>query len=259
MDRVLDDARRAFRHILPGLYFFLVLVVLLIVGKGWPSVKHDFEQILGINLTEIRIGHAVALLIFSWPAGFFFGFFHHFANNFWFTHRAWLFGPFTYGVDHRDVIEEARTAGCLKLLEENKGALKESGSPIGRRAAWSILTSVWYSNPGNQEILKNAIPRVESLGNLYHGVGTAFWAAAIAAALAFYSTAFDTATVLVASVLLVIQFLGFLVISRQFIGVVETTFLLALYEHKKKKNTPTEIPLRKIDKVWPKLSRLPWF
>jgi hypothetical protein len=153
----LDEAKRFFRFVLPGLA--VTLEVGLFIALLHPSAVIPFlREHLGKDAT---IGTGVTIFVASGGLGFILSNIYHFIS--WSVFR----GVIT--VNHKRLIEHSVRANTLRLTELESG---EKVNRISRRAAWQVATAIWYSRLGCSQRLKGASGRTDSLTSIVHSIGT---------------------------------------------------------------------------------------
>jgi hypothetical protein len=163
----MDEARRFLRYVIPGLSFIVQAMLLLWELKpGWTV-----ELVAGLS-SDKGIGILIATLLGSGGLGFVFSIFHH--SLLWRGHWRWITGP----MDYRDLIERLRRRNLLRLLDAQSGDVLNSDRAPDRFVAWAIVTALWHervmtSEEEEDNMIKSAEPRADSLTNLVHSMGTA--------------------------------------------------------------------------------------
>lgn len=155
----MDDARRFFRYIIPGLTFIIEISLYFALS--------DFCQFLSIMKQlmdkDHGLGVAATLFITSGGIGFLLGILYHFLY--------WLPCIRVSMVDHQPLIQNMINNRWLRVVRHDNNTVVQPWD-ISQSGAWRILTAYWHSRRGYARI-KNANERVDSLGNTMHGLGTA--------------------------------------------------------------------------------------
>jgi hypothetical protein len=164
----MDDARRFFRYLIPGLLLFLETGLFLFgVLPDWTiellkeSAGFDGGRALGL---------ATAFVVTSGTLGFVLSMVHHTLY--------WLF-PFWYpAVDYRRVLRGLRRRRLVsdKLLQADG---RDRGSVM---SAWIILTKLWHERLKTSRRIAGATKRADLFANLVHSTGAcriALWSALV--------------------------------------------------------------------------------
>jgi hypothetical protein len=163
----MDEARRFLRYVIPGLSFVVQLVLLLcelIPDWTFPTLKYLLSSDRGIGI-------ALAALLGTGGLGFLFSMFHH--ELLWGGPR-WVAGP----IDHSDLIEWLRQRDLLLLLDARSGVALDAldETKPDRFQSWAIVTALWHEriqpSRGMSRKIKSANPRIDSLVNTMHSMGT---------------------------------------------------------------------------------------
>lgn len=157
----MDDARRFFRYVIPGLTFIIELSLFFLLSN--PE-KFLHEIIKMFSNRDLGFGAPFVLFIASGALGFLLGIIYHFLY--------WLPIIRRHMVDHSPMIKKMIDIGWLRIkfcdsCNVDKKEITQSG-------AWRILTAFWHSRKNSSKIIKGANDRIDSLGNTVHGLGTVF-------------------------------------------------------------------------------------
>lgn len=156
----MDDARKFFRYVIPGLTFIIETSVYFWLSD--PGKFHnDAVKIFSGN--DLGIGAFFTIFVASGALGFLLGIIYHFLY--------WLPGIRSYMVDHSPLIKKMMAVGWVKLKYCDSCDVEQK--EITQAGAWRILTAFWHSRKGSSKIIKGANDRIDSLGNTAHGLGTA--------------------------------------------------------------------------------------
>ena len=169
---LIDDAWRFLRYFLPGLTFFVELVIYLFISSILlsPLCIAQLRDLLLMFLRDLNVGVLlIAFLFGSIGLGYLFSIFHH----------LWI----PLFIDHRQVLKNAiskKRLGLKSYTENHDEQDLPSSMFLSRRGAWLAVTAIWHEMK-EKDLIKSANPRIESLSNIMHGSGTTFFAALFAA------------------------------------------------------------------------------
>jgi len=148
----LIEASRYLRHILPGLLCLLEAGFLLLWGF-WAEFK--FAAII----PYFEFGTAAATLLGALALGYLLSIIHH----------------LTFGrIDYRDFLALAQQLGKIVLETPNRQPIW--AYDLKTRAAWNVQNALWMELKPEEMDKKG----VETLADLFHGNGAAFWGAVFA-------------------------------------------------------------------------------
>lgn len=132
----MNDIRRFFRYVVPGLIFTLQIVIYLSISLC-PS---QFSQTIGrLN----NVGSALSIFLLSGGLGFLLSTIYH--TLYWTQKCAWMD---RLRVDHRPLINSAIKAGSLCLCDHDG---KEMSKIKNQKAAWRIATAFWNVHKDKEE------------------------------------------------------------------------------------------------------------
>ncbi len=213
----MDEARRFLRYISPGVVFAVeCIVLLLIVQPQWT-----LQQLSGLKEDQ-GLGLAVGLLLASGAVGFILSTVHHALH--------WSLGE-PLG-DYQKWLQRLTALGRLEVIDQATGRPMEPEQikALSRISAWSILTTLWHERAKSQ--LEAPTTRAMSLADLAHSIGTLRIATLLAATTAIWiaSSSHQIGTLelsrvvlagLVAVLLLILQWDGYLRTARLGQAVIE--------------------------------------
>jgi hypothetical protein len=138
---------RFLRYTIPGLVAILFFYFLTKLHD--PSDKHNILQ------PEISLGYIAGLVFVTGGLGAIFNIVY------------WAFCHFIrYPLNHVQLLISLRHK--LRIVDGNGNEIPS----VGRRDAWSIFNSYWYSKTNLRQKLKAINPRVDRLSDVTHGTGT---------------------------------------------------------------------------------------
>jgi hypothetical protein len=162
------EARRYFRHLIPGLFFVVELALLLAF-----SYRDQIEFSSLVTGNSLTVGVVLAVLGVSVVGAGTFGYalsmLHHLTTGVPFYHN---------------VLQWAEGKGKIELvLRDTKRPVRVSDLGIG--GTWMVLSAVWLQNTETLNELKSAHAHTESLGSIFHGIGATMWGSIFAGLLWF--------------------------------------------------------------------------
>jgi hypothetical protein len=165
----MDEAKRFFRFILPGLSSLVefVFFVWLLIPSKVVCCKDELKE----------IGTVVGLLVGSGALGFILSNLYHAVS--WGVFR----GALT--INHKRLIERACKGEILKLHQQDGGAAI-SPETVSRRDSWRIATAIWHARIKISPRIEGANTRTDSLTSIVHGLGTLLIGTAVAAGFTVY-------------------------------------------------------------------------
>ena len=155
----MKEAQRFLRYVIPGLIFLIEVSLYLFL-----STPYEFVQFVKDWKLLKNSGTPISTFLISGGLGFFFGVFYHVL--YW---RGCL--PV---VKHCRLIKVAINRNWLKLNQEFN--VKE----LDQMQAMCLIMAFWHERKESSIRIKEANPRVESLTDIMHGLGTAFIGSIIA-------------------------------------------------------------------------------
>lgn len=167
----MEDARRFFRYIIPGLTFGIELTLYFLISH--QKLIYDLFKI--IVESKIATGVTLAGIFISGGIGFLLSQIHHVFY--------WAEVYFSFGLagDHRPMLRSAESANYLKYDFADENGVKEIKRPeLSRAAAWRVVTALWHERVKLSEEIKGANPRTDSLSDLMHGSGAMLVGAIVA-------------------------------------------------------------------------------
>ena len=233
----MDEARRFVRYIMPGIVFILEVLIFLSISD--PNQLKCFIKNIGIITSHEGIGLIVVTLL-SGGLGYIFSNVYYFSRN---------FCEGKLSVDHRDLLINACDKEWIRFTSKNcKDLTAEDG--------WQIVTALWKSRLESSEKIKSADQRMDSLSDIFHGLGTSVVASCLAfvvwaiAAILWSTTGFSWGEIIVPiiSITIIYTFYSNYMKTKNslenIIKIILTEELRKEYEYKKKfflKENPTLI------------------
>lgn len=168
----MTDIRSFLRYLMPGLTFFVELMLILVSASFSETVvamrsgfsDADLGDVFGATLVLAGIGYLLGVL-------------HH--SLCWSSLGVW------YNVaDLRPVLKRLEAAGLLRLELQGDGANAISSGQLSPAGAWRVFTVLWHCRRETSQRIKGAAPRAESLFDLMHGAGAALIASTLASIIA---------------------------------------------------------------------------
>ena len=157
----MDEARRFFRYVIPGLVFATQLIILLwLLRPDWIS------QYLVELKKDSGIGLVFASILATGGIGALFSSIYHALH--------WQ----EKAMDHSKGLKRLVKEGLLELKDHDPEKLTRSD-------AWIILTALWHERLECNKTIGSADPRVAGLLDLVHSIGTSRIAAFMATLVAF--------------------------------------------------------------------------
>jgi hypothetical protein len=147
----MEEARRFFRYVIPGLLFFIEISLYLFF-----SACTQFSQFLREYGKDLSF--PVTVFLASGGVGFLFGVIYSIGFR--------EFG----GVNYKPLIQDCVERGWLKLVLRKDGT-NLSSSEVTQSVAWRIVTSYWHERRESSEKIKAANARTDSLTDIMHGLG----------------------------------------------------------------------------------------
>jgi hypothetical protein len=171
---MMNEAKRFFRYITPGLVFAVEFILILSVLR-WDWVATHAT----LAVKDAALSAAVALFLVTGAIGFILSSVHHSIH--W---SEWSLFRRLAALNH--------VASIRWLVEQHEIELRSTSNgdginaaDIDRWVAWNVLTAVWHQTIGVSNSLRGAHKRADAFSDLLHGTGTARVAAFFATALAF--------------------------------------------------------------------------
>lgn len=160
----MEEAKKFFRYITPGIVFLLVIIILLFISQPFIMLK-IFIKALGDSNNPTLLFVA---LIASGGIGFIFSLIHHFL--FWRIY-SWLeWTSLIY--DHRNILKNLEGQKYLEFVNQKNEPVK--AKKISLENAWKVVCSIWYANIETSTPIKGSEKRTSSLSDIMHGTGTSF-------------------------------------------------------------------------------------
>lgn len=163
----MEEARRFFRYVVPGLVLIMELFLYLWVSIDlFPTAnEYGFYKFIKELLSGGSVAIPLTIFLSSGGIGFLLGSIYHTVS--------WTIGIRPLVVDHTQLIKDAIKRGWLELENRNDGN-SFNGNNLSRSGSWFIVTSFWHERKGSSERIKAANARIDSLTDIMHGLGTVF-------------------------------------------------------------------------------------
>lgn len=160
----MNETHRFLRYVMPGASFSVeALLILLLLLPEWTMTK------LG-EFADAALGGALVAFLGLGSFGFLFSIVHHLFRE----------CPILGGVDSRLVIERLRAKNAIEFLHAGTCEPVLSGDLPDRDQAWVIVNALWHQRVSVNPRIHAANPRVQTLADLVHSIGTAQWGALFA-------------------------------------------------------------------------------
>ncbi|MFA4932785.1 MAG: hypothetical protein WC625_07770 [Caldisericia bacterium] len=151
----MEEARRFFRYIIPGLLFFIEISLYLFF-----SANNQFIQFLREWGKDISF--SVTLFLTSGGMGFLLGVVYHTLY--------WTKGIRRLVVNHVPLIKDCVKRGWLELARRRDGS-NINISTLTQSGAWRIVIAFWHERRECSKRIKAANARTDSLTDIMHGLG----------------------------------------------------------------------------------------
>ena len=209
----MNDIRRFFRYVIPGLIFTLQIVIYLCISLSPSQLSQVIDKLS-------NVGAVLSIFLLSGGLGFLLSTFYH--TLYW-VRCKWMN---RLRVNHRPLIETAIGRGWLRVYNHNLTPVEEIKNP---KAAWRIATSFWHTHKRETDIIKVAESRIDTLGSTMHGIGTSLvgtvlsYLAWLSIHWKFYYLTCESVIIVsvLAFIFFVILFSNFLMIKRDYQSVFE--------------------------------------
>lgn len=164
----MDDARRFFRYVVPGLVFlFLVILYLVLSLLGRKDILSCFFSQF-FNNSWSSVGVIITAFVASGAIGFILTSIYYVC--YWSNCWDYLCLP---SLDHRRVLEDLVEHKYLQIKNRRNEEIINM-SLINKSAVWCIFTAYWREHLENSKRIKGAKEGVHRLGDIMHGLGTTF-------------------------------------------------------------------------------------
>ncbi len=160
----MEDTRRILRYIIPGWVFAFELAL-------WSFISNPtFFQCTYNKLSQTQ-GAAVIVTAILMSGGIGFGYLLSLLHHLLWS-CSWLPRTLRYGIDYRDLLEQARQQDDLWVYLY--GATEPDERPLTYAGSWRIVTSLYHGARRASKLLEGALFRADTLSDLMHGTGTVF-------------------------------------------------------------------------------------
>lgn len=184
----MEDYKRFFRYIIPGLVFIIEVSVYLLL-----SAFDKFSCLLKNNLDNLKdgIGIAVTAFLLSGGIGYLLGVFYHTLFHIARDKKDWdrkkilkfvrhLLLAVLKIADHLTLIKDAAEKKKWLKLENRKNGVVIPVDRLTQAGAWRIATVFLNTRWVSSKRIKSAKQRLESYGDIMHGAGATFIGSVIA-------------------------------------------------------------------------------
>lgn len=172
----MDEAGRFFRYIIPGVTFFVELLLLLLLMQ-WEWVLGHKSLLKELFVTAGNFTGVLSFIVASGGVGYLLGTIYR--------------GTFELCLSPRyyaNIIQDARKQNWNHLSIQVYGQDQNNTNPILlARRSWIVFTFILHERLAFSARANTIINRSESLNNHVHGAGTAFTSSLIAFAVSFIS------------------------------------------------------------------------
>ena len=163
----MNETHRFLRYVLPGASFTIeALLLLLLLLPEWTDKL--------VKVGNAGLWSAIVIFLGMGGIGFLLSILYHLFRE----------DETFVGHDHRPVVERLRNRKILELLNAEDGVRLDLYRP-NRHQAWVIVNALWHQRVKENPRLSGANPRINSLADLVHSIGTAMWGALFAAIIPF--------------------------------------------------------------------------
>ncbi len=170
----MEDYKKFFRYVIPGLVFIIEVSVYLLLSefeKFICLIKDNLGNLkdgIGITITAFLLSGGIGYLL----AVFYHTLFHKIRN------RESFWGCFI--ADHRALIEDTVKGRRWLKLKNRENGVVIPGDRLTQAGAWRIATVFLNTRMASSKRIKSAKQRLESYGDIMHGAGTTFIGSVIA-------------------------------------------------------------------------------
>jgi hypothetical protein len=154
-----DDLRRFVRYVVPGLIYFLLILIYFLLSNWHDSIR------LGWNLLSYNnISGSIILILGASSIGFIFSIFHHTLFN---SLPPWL--AFLHPtVNHNQMLVNAEARHFIRL--DHQDGTEIPARRLTRGGSWRVVVAFWHENR-ERDIIRPAESRAEALVDLMHSTG----------------------------------------------------------------------------------------
>ncbi len=170
----MEDYKRFFRYVIPGLVFIIEVSVYLLL-----SAFDKFSYLIKDNLGNLKdgIGIAVTAFLLSGGIGYLLAVFYHTLFHI-VRNKKSFWGCFI--ADHLALIKDVAENREWLELQNRKNGEEISVDRLTQSGAWRIATVFLNTRMVSSVRIESAKQRLESYGDIMHGAGTAFTGSIIA-------------------------------------------------------------------------------
>jgi hypothetical protein len=171
----MEDYKRFFRYVIPGLVFIIEVSVYLLL-----SAFEKFSYLIKDNLGNLKdgIGIAVTAFLLSGGIGYLLAVFYHTLFHIARNNKKSLSEGFI--ADHLALLKDAVENRKWLELQNRKNGEEISVDRLTQSGAWRIATVFLNTRMVSSKRIESAKQRLESYGDIMHGAGTAFTGSIIA-------------------------------------------------------------------------------
>lgn len=157
----MEEARRFLRYVIPGLVLIIEVsfYLWLIDHKQFIELIKELKEI-----SENGIGLPISVFLASGGIGFILGVIYRVLSRFFGLRELFM-------INHQPLIVDAVERDWLELQRRENG-INVDPIMISQDGAWRIVTSFWHERRESSVIIKGANPRVDTLTDIMHGLGT---------------------------------------------------------------------------------------
>lgn len=160
----MEDYKRFFRYVIPGLIFMIEVSVYLLL-----SAFKEFSPLISNNLDNLKdIGIVVSVFLVSGGIGYLFGVIYH---NLFHKIRNWKYSELLIA-DHLSLVKDTINRNWLELKNRRNNQKPIDIDRLTQTKAWHIATVFLNTRMECSKRIKAAKPRLESFGDIMHGAGT---------------------------------------------------------------------------------------
>ncbi len=174
----MDEARRWFRFIPPGVLFTLETLLLFTI-LTWPNAGECWR-----GAKEGPLALPIAVFAAAWACGAVLGHVHH---GLWGLRWYSRFRPHQAALVRQLIGEELLQVDCLGKASDGGGPLGKDDQ-VSEDAAWLVITCLWNERLETNLAFKTAIGRNNSLADITHGACSALVGACLCGLLALVAT-----------------------------------------------------------------------
>lgn len=244
----MEEARRFLRYVIPG----LVLIIEVSLYLWLLDHKQFLELIKELRkIPEKGIGLPISVFLASGGIGFILGVIYRVLSQIPGLKKLFM-------INHQPLIEDAVRKGWLRLQKRKDGTESEM---VSQEGAWRIVTSFWHERIKSSPIIKGANPRIDTLTDIMHGLGTMAVGSIIAflfllyrcicikGCFSFYESCKGSVylAIIIAIFLLIMHIINFVKVVRNTQSVIDMIMTDELQKQFLLGNTPIVINVAEID------------